>query len=53
MTETEGYLEVEGGRVWYRSVGEGGHAAAVPARRPRASPTTTWSPWRRWPTGAR
>jgi hypothetical protein len=24
MTETEGYLEVDGGRVWYRSVGEGG-----------------------------
>ena len=24
MTDTEGYLEVDGGRVWYRSVGEGG-----------------------------
>ena len=24
MTGTEGYLEVDGGRVWYRSVGEGG-----------------------------
>jgi proline iminopeptidase len=24
MTETEGYLEVDGGRIWYRSVGEGG-----------------------------
>jgi hypothetical protein len=24
MTGTEGYLEVEGGRVWHRSVGEGG-----------------------------
>ena len=24
MTETEGFIEVDGGRVWYRSVGEGG-----------------------------
>jgi proline-specific peptidase len=24
MTEDEGYIEVPGGRVWYRSVGEGG-----------------------------
>ena len=24
MREAEGYIEVEGGRVWYRSVGEGG-----------------------------
>lgn len=24
MTDTEGYLEVDGGRVWYRAVGEGG-----------------------------
>ncbi len=24
MSATEGYLEVDGGRVWYRSVGEGG-----------------------------
>ncbi len=24
MTETEGYLDVEDGRVWYRSVGQGG-----------------------------
>src|SRR5712675_381114 len=24
MVETEGHLEVDGGRVWYRSVGEGG-----------------------------
>lgn len=24
MSETEGFIEVEGGRVWYRSVGEGG-----------------------------
>ena len=30
MTETEGYLEVDGGRVWYQSVGEG--ALRRPAR---------------------
>lgn len=35
MTETEGYIDVDGGRVWYRSVGPGQAAAGGVHRLPR------------------
>ena len=51
----EGYIDVPGGRVWYRSVGEdtGGGRRCCACTAGPASRTTTSSPWRRWPTRAR
>ena len=55
MKRDEGYIDVAGGRVWYRSVGPDTAAArrCCACTAGPASPTTTSSPWRRWPTGAR
>ena len=52
MKSEEGYIDVPGGKVWYRAVGDNADASPLlTLHGGPGSPTTTWSRWQPLRTG--